>query len=69
MGEPLYYVPPAVYLQVLHVNVELSRILLTLINVLHVNVGLFFMCCRKRKSLMTLMTNDLNDHPRLVIND
>ena len=47
MGEPLYYVPPAVYLQVLHVN-----------------VGLFFMCCRKRKSLMTLMTNDLNDHPR-----
>ena len=29
----------------------------------------FFMCCRKRKSLMTLMTNDLNDHPRLVIND
>ena len=23
-----------------------------------------FMCCRKRKSLMT---NDLNDHPRLVI--
>ena len=42
MGEPLYYVPPAVYLQVLHVNVELSRILLTLIKVLHVNVGLFF---------------------------
>ncbi len=69
MGEPLYYVPPAVYLQVLHVNVELSRILLTLIKVLHVNVGLFFMCCRKRKSLMTLMTNDLNDHPRLVISD
>ena len=27
----------------------------------------FFICCRKRKSLMTLMTNDLNDHPRLVI--
>ena len=41
MGEPLYYVPPDVYLQVLHVNVELSRILLTLIKVLHVNVGLF----------------------------
>ena len=43
------------------------RTFLSCLKALHVNVGSFFMCCRKRKSLMTLMTNDLNDHPRLVI--
>ena len=59
MGELLYYVPPPV-VGVLHVNAEH----LSCLKALHVNVGsFFFMCCRKRKSLMTLMTNDLNDHP------